>query len=276
MRYIEEKIKVEEQNEARLKGFLLEKSSELVHSNKRPAILICPGGAYRFLSDRESEPIALKFLAEGMHAFVLEYSVAPNRYPTALLQLANAVATIKQNAKEWLVDSNHIYLCGFSAGGHLCASLGIKWNLNILKNKGNHHTSLDIKPAGMLLCYPVITMGDFTHTGSRNNLLGMKYTQNQVEENSLEQQITKDTVPSFIWHTVEDEAVSVENSLQFVCALQRQGIPYEAHFFEKGEHGIALASEVTEDKPSQVISDNQVWFKMALNWLKRRWMNEYK
>ena len=149
--------------------FLLPASESLPHRAEKPLVLVCPGGAYSYCSDREAEPIAAKYLAAGFHAAVLRYHCAPAVFPTALLELAWSVKTIRKFAKQWHVNPDAVFVCGFSAGGHLAASLGTLWNETFLqKALGNG----EWMPNGQILGYPVITMGEYTHQGSRENLIG--------------------------------------------------------------------------------------------------------
>lgn len=259
--------------EPSLTAYLQEESEEIKMSHLRPAVIVCPGGAYRFRSDREAEVIALTFLAKGCQSFVMNYSVAPAKFPCALTELAAAVATVRTHAEEWKIDPNKIYVCGFSAGGHLTASLGTLWQEDFLKEllKDSFGAENSLwKPNGLILCYPVITMGKYTHEESRDLLLGENAPEEKIQALSLENRVTDSVPPVFIWHTSEDEAVPVENTLQFVTALQKAKVPYEMHVFEKGEHGLALCDEVTESLPSQVVPDNAGWVDMVLRWMKRR------
>lgn len=171
---------------------------------KRPAVVICPGGGYEFCSPREAEPIAMQFNAAGFHAFVLNYSVKPFKFPRALEELSMSVAMVRENAEEWMIEKNKIAVCGFSAGGHLACSLGMFWNTDIVKRDDQAN-----KPNAMILAYPVISSGTFAHEGSFNNLCE---TEEQKKYTSLETQTSKDTPPAFIWHTFEDACVPVENS----------------------------------------------------------------
>ena len=134
-------------------------------------VVVCGGGGYEYISDREQEPIVLQFLSMGYHACLLNYSVAPNVFPTAVCELASAVALIREHAQEWGVDSDKIVTCGFSAGGHLAASLGVFWNREFVYGALNRKPE-EVKPNGQILCYPVITSGEKAHRGSVQKLLG--------------------------------------------------------------------------------------------------------
>lgn len=225
-----------------LTTYILDLDKSVKGDYKRPLILVCPGGGYVHLSSREGEPIAVKMNALGYHACVLRYSLSPDTYPSQLLEAALAVRTIKEHAEEWNVDPDKICICGFSAGAHVAGSLGTMWNREIL-TKVLGGDSCDFRPAAQLLCYPVITSGEFAHRGSFTNLIEDK--PELMDTVSLEKNVDDDTVPTFIWHTFEDQAVPVENSLLMSMALRRHSIPQELHIYERGRHGLALATEET-------------------------------
>lgn len=276
MRYVEKKICPDYPYGARndsfqpmLYGYLLEESAELPRSIRRPAVIVCPGGAYRMKSDREGDPVAMRFLAAGMHAFVLQYSVAPNRYPAAFLELALAVAEIRAHAGPWNIDPDKIIICGFSAGGHLCAGLGTDWK-NPLLEQYLSCGQYSWRPDGMILCYPVISMAEYGHEECRRNLMGENFTKERADSLSWQNHVTVDTVPAFIWATFEDEQVPVENSLLFAAALRGSHIPCELHLYEKGGHGLSLCDETTEEKPSQRLPDDAGWIDLAVRWVRRR------
>ena len=241
----------------------------LIHSAKRKAIIICPGGAYRFKSDREAEPIAMRFLAEGMQAFVLQYSVAPNQFPASLLELAESVALVREHAEDWHIDPEQIMIAGFSAGGHLCASLGTLWKKPFIEDLMERE-AYQWKPDAMILSYPVISMAEYTHEESSQLLMGDRLSENMAEFLSMQNQVTEETVPTFIWSTREDELVPVENTLLFAAALQKHHVAYELHVYEKGEHGLALCNAATEETASQVVPDNEGWIDHAVRWIRRR------
>lgn len=255
-------------HKATLVTYILGSSEFLNQGKKRPAVLICPGGGYTRTSTREAEPIAMQMNAMGFHAFVLYYSCAPATFPIPQLQASKALATIRQQAKEWNIDEDKVVICGFSAGGHLAASIGTFWNQEFLCQPLGVEPE-QIKPNGLLLGYPVITSGEFAHRGSFVNLLGERYEE-LLEKVSLEKQVTENTPRTFIWHTFEDNSVPVENTLLFVQALRRYHINTEVHIYPRGRHGISLANEETQSKEGEntIILEAQNWITMAGRWIR--------
>ncbi|HHY24910.1 MAG TPA: alpha/beta hydrolase [Clostridiaceae bacterium] len=235
-------------------------------SKKRGAVLILPGGGYTSTSPREAEPIALQFNAAGYHTFVLDYSVAPRRHPQPLLDASRAMCIIRKNAEEWNVDSEKIAVCGFSAGGHLAASLGVYWHKGYLSNVTGMEIGLN-RPNALILAYPVITSGQYAHRGSFINLLGEEASSELLYEMSLEHHVSEKTPPAFIWHTFEDQGVPVENSLLFALSLRNKSIPFELHIYPEGEHGLSLATEETATSPVQVAPHAATWMKLCIEWL---------
>lgn len=252
--------------QASLQVHLWEGSPELT-KKMRPMILICPGGGYEFVSDREADPIAAQFFAMGYHTAVLRYSVAPARYPVALLQLAGAMKLIRENAKEWLVEPDKILVNGYSAGGHLAASLGVFWKKEVLK-EFYQCESRCFQPNGLILSYPVISSGEFAHRGSFEHLLGEREKE-LGEAMSLEKQVNADVPPVFLWHTDGDDVVPVENAVLFYSELHKKGIPAELHIFQKGGHGLSTADDLAQDISGYGIQPEcQCWMKMAHTWIK--------
>ena len=228
---------------------------------KRPVVLGFPGGAYAWRSDREAEPVALRLLALGFQAVIVRYSVAPARYPKALEEAAEAVAYAREHAAEWSGDPNKIAAMGFSAGGHAAAHIGLKWHRMPQGRK--------CRPDAMILAYPVITSGEYAHRGSIENLLGDAY-ESLKDEVSLEKCVREDTPPAFLWHTREDGSVPVENSLLMAQALSRQGVSFELHIWQRGEHGLSLASDqVYPAGADRIRPECQEWIDLAARWLRQ-------
>ena len=250
--------------------YFLDSSIEMRPNEKRPVILMCPGGGYEMTSDREAEPMAMQFLAMGYHVAILRYSVCPVRYPAALLQVAESVLYLKEHADEYHIDPEKIVVQGCSAGGHLAANYGIAWNSPFLtKLMGMENDPERLCVAGLLLCYPVITSGEKAHEESFRNLLGEQYEEKK-EELSLENQVTPDTPPTFLWHTATDETVPVENSLYFFQACLQQGVSAELHIYPVGGHGHSLANEETcRANGIGVQKECQSWIGLAQTWLKK-------
>lgn len=247
----------------------IQDASESMAIDKRPLVLICPGGGYGYTSDRESEPVALAFLAMGYHAAVLRYSCAPARYPTSLLELASSMLLIRKNAEEWHVDTDRIIVQGCSAGGHLAACLGMFWDEDFLAEElglqaGEHDL---LRPRAMLLCYPVITSGEYAHRESFQRLLGEREAE-LSEQLSLEHQVSDKTPEAFIWGTYEDGSVPMENSLLLVGAMRRAHIPVEYHLYPKGGHGLALATRLTQTSDGRHVQEScATWVELAKNWI---------
>ena len=268
MRYEMYDIKTEKSQEnAKLVLYLLDPSPEIV-VKKRPVIIICPGGGYKYLSDREGEIIALQFAAMGYHAAVLYYSVAPARYPTALLELGKSVVLLRGKAAQWGIDTERIVIAGFSAGGHLAASYGVFWSEKWMEESISVEMRM-LRPDAMILGYPVITSGQFMEENSFRNLLGDDYAEKK-DSVSVENHVNKNTPRAFIWHTSEDPVVPVQNSLLLVSAMVNEKLPVEFHMFEKGGHGLALANRLTltslktEAQPSAA-----EWIPLVHIWLEQ-------
>ncbi len=247
--------------------FFFKDSPEIV-IKKRPLILICPGGGYEFLSDREGESIAFKFNSFGYHAAIINYSIAPVTYPTQLLEVSAAVKFFKDHAEEYFIDPDRIAIYGASAGGHAAADYATGYFrdevTSVLKVSPDY-----LKPAGMILAYPVITSGEFAHRGSFDNLLGeLKNDKMMLEYLSIENRITKETPPAFIWHTFPDGCVPVENSLLLAEAMKKENIPFELHIFPSGDHGLGLADEITLSPNRTEINEGAAqWIDLCRRWL---------
>ena len=256
-------------SEAIISAYIPENSEEININKKRETIIICPGGGYEFTSDREAEPIALKFVAQGFNAVVIRYGIAPVRYPTALLELAETVRYVREKEKEWNVDTEKVIVCGFSAGGHLAGSLGVLWNNEIIE-KYLDIKNEEVKPNAMILCYPVISSGEFAHKGSFDSLLGEKEAEISRENLSLEKLVSIETPKTFLWHTFDDGTVPVQNSLLFSNALASNKVQFELHIYPSGVHGLGLCEEITamNGRSEHINSHIASWFNLACQWIK--------
>ncbi len=250
---------------AKLYTYFHENTPEIDLNRKRPLVLVCPGGGYEFTSDREAEPIALQMVSKGFHACVLRYNVAPQRFPTALWELAASVAWLREHAEEYHIDADNISVCGFSAGGHLVTSLATFWNREFL-HQVSGLTAEAIRPNRLISCYPVITSGEFAHRGSFDAALGERSNDPEMLELlSLEKQVTADMPPAFIWHTFSDDLVPVENSLLLASAMRAANVPFELHIFPDGAHGLSLATSET----GIVQQECAAWIDLAADWIRR-------
>lgn len=250
-------------------GFRPTLDTYILSGNKaRGAVLICPGGGYARTSEREAEPIAMQFNSAGFHAFVLYYSVAPARHPQPLLDVSRAMCIIRENAGKWNIAPDKIAVCGFSAGGHLAASLGVHWTKPYIHEMPGIMKGMN-RPNALILSYPVISSGEYAHRGSFINLLGSNPDTDLLSEMSLELQVNVNTPPAFLWHTFNDNAVPLENSLSFAQALRKNNIPFEMHIYPEGPHGLSLANEETQVEGLKVDAHIAGWMPLCIDWLRQ-------
>jgi acetyl esterase/lipase len=235
--------------------------------NSGTAIVVCPGGGYGGLAGHEGEGYA-KWLADnGVSAFVLKYRLGSKgyRHPVMLGDVSRAIRFVRAKAADWKIDPHRIGVMGSSAGGHLASTAVTHYDAG----KADAADPIDrqsSRPDFGILCYAVISMEDgVTHGGSKKNLLGEKPDPALVELLSNEKQVTKDTPPCFVWSTGEDKAVPVMNSLQFVMAMEKAGVPYDFHVYRKGPHGIGLS----EGRNGVAAGDVHPWGKDLLFWLRQ-------
>lgn len=205
------------------------------------AIVVLPGGGYRNLSDvKEGSAVAEYLNSIGVSAFVLKYRLGPKYgQPNQLLDASRAMRMVRSRAVEWEIDANRIGILGFSAGGHLASTMATHFDSGN-PNAKEELEKVSSRPDLQVLIYPVITMGEFTHKGSKLNLLGSNPSEELIKKYSNELQITKETPPAFIVHGLDDKTVPIENSLQYVQALRKNNVPFEFHLYEKGPHGFGL------------------------------------
>lgn len=250
-----------------LKCYIPNMLKEKTDKNKRRAVIICPGGGYSFTSEFEAEPIALCYASKGIAAFVLYYSTEPARFPQAVCEAAEAMSVVRQNADKWHIDADKIAISGFSAGGHLAASLGVLYdNKAVLDVMGGDKELY--KPNALILSYPVIIFGEKAHKKSFERLLGDRFSEQNASKLSLEKLVTKNTPPTFLWHTFADESVPVQNSLRFASALAEHNVSTEMHIFPHGNHGLSLSNEVIFNDTTTVPKEVEIWIDMAIRWFK--------
>ncbi|WP_312029576.1 alpha/beta hydrolase [Paenibacillus sedimenti] len=286
-------------NEVRLTAYLLDNSQEFNTNRNRPAVIVCPGGAYLWTSDREAEPVALRFAAQGYHVFVLRYTTHytsrpdfqnmlpgnPNsKHPQPLFDLAKAILTVRQQAAEWFIDTDKIAVCGFSAGGHLAASLGAHWQDEFVTAMLQADKNL-LKPSALILGYPLIDyilLKEEADADQSEAARGIKAHVNiaafgtadpepeELIKRSPVNYVTSNMPPTYIWHTADDALVYAANALRLAAALAKHKVPYELHVFESGVHGLSLSNETTAAEPAHVNPHCEIWVELAMKWLSKR------
>lgn len=213
----------------------------------RPCMIVAPGGGYRYCSTGESEPVAVKFYEKGFQTFVLVYTCNPLMDVPLLTQpmkdLSRAARCVRKNAARFHIRTDRLIFCGFSAAGHLCASVSNHWQ--DVREENPEFQAYSNRPNAVILGYPVITSGKYAHRGTIEALTGegKSETGELAEYFSLERQVTADTPPTFLWATATDETVPVENSLLYARALKERDVPFALHIFSKGRHGLSTADE---------------------------------
>lgn len=250
---------------ARLTVWLHEESPELTdpRCRKRPAVVVCPGGGYVMLSGREKDPTAAEFFNMGAQVLVLEYSIEEQAGAKRPLEdAARAVLLARQNALQWRLDPEKVAIIGFSAGGHLAASLGVHWDDPEIAMRLGVTKAETLRPDAMILCYPVITaVPGLRHDGSIEHVSAQ--CAEALEYWSLETQVKENTPPAFLWHTMEDTCVPVENSIRMLAALHAKGVSCEGHFFPHGDHGRSMCTGEVENFDPVV----RRWVPMCRDWL---------
>ncbi len=222
-------------------------------------VLVLPGGGYEMRSEEEGNPVAEKFNELGFHAAVLQYRVAPRRWPEPQMDVLRAVQILRRLAGVTTMKEDKIAVAGFSAGGHLAACAGtLADSIEVVAN--DEADNLPARPDAMILCYPVINSGEYAHNGSFEQLLGTAESTPVREYLSLENRVDDKTPPTFLWHTWNDPLVPVENSWRFANALRKQNITTETHFFFEGHHGIGLAKGYSAER----------WLELAADFLRRQ------
>lgn len=236
-----EKITLNVERNVTLTAYIPDVSVEMPNMNKKPGILVFPGGGYSMCSDREAEPVAFEFMAKGYNVFILRYSIKEQAvFPNPLDDAIRAYETIINKSEEWYTYSDRIAVCGFSAGGHLAAALC---------------TMSDNKPKACILGYPCILE-------EISKILA-------VNVPGLDRLVTKDTPSTFIVSASDDDLVPIENSIKYAQKLNENGVPYEMHIFSKGGHGFSTSTEVvTIPERQEFVKNTRIWIELCLNWLK--------
>ena len=276
-----------------LTAYLADDYTVIGEKERRPAVLICPGGAFLNLAEREGEPVALAFLNQGIQAFVLHYTLGdPERGVADILRLAlndyaRAVRWIREQAEEWNIDVERLFIMGFSAGAYLTAMFGNRWQEKWLAEiagvTGKASNGL-IRAA--ILCYPMCDLGIMGEFLAREDcipdvkalfeqanvaLCGEAHpSREKMVRYSPISYVHGNTPATFIWHTEDDELVPVANSLAYAAELSRNGVPFELHVFDGGVHGLALATSQTAAKPEESNEHCAAWFEIMIKWLRER------
>lgn len=223
-----------------------------------PAVVVFAGGAYAKRASHEGGDIAEFYYGNGYNAFVVDYRVSPNLHPAPLMDAQRAVKLVRAHANEWGVDPDKVFVIGFSAGGHLAGCVA---TMADICRVGDELDDVNARPNGAILCYPVISSDPtIAHLGSFDNLLG-----DRAEELrgafSVDENVGEDTCPCFLFHTMEDTAVPVQNTLRMLAALRDHRIPAEAFITPFGSHGVGLA---------EGMGGCEQWPKLTLDWLRRQ------
>lgn len=236
----------------------------------RDALLIFPGGGYSGLcANREGEQVAHAFLPYGFNAFVLHYTVKEKAvFPRQLIEASLAMKYIKDNAERLGHSADRVFVTGFSAGGHLCAALGTLWHSDEIQSAIDAPFGCN-RPAGIIPVYPVVSSNpEFSNKGSFDNMLGAEADDETRKKYSVELYVDERSAPAFIVHTAADDCVSVRNSIALADAYAKAKVPFEVHIFEKCDHGMGLANEITAWSPGIINPHNARWVSLAAEWAK--------
>lgn len=259
---------------------------------KKSAMIICPGGAYLIHATKEGEPVAVEFMQRGFQCFVLRYSIGTDRehpgtginqnakYPVQVLQIMEAMHLIQEHADEWQIDRKQIFVSGFSAGGHVAASLAVRWNDPALlrqlyfQPKGN-----ELKPAGAILGYPMLCLNQESYMetvdqGIQENTKLLYQTifhtefpnEQQRESVNLMNYISKDSAPAFLWNCIDDPVVFYRNAIDYVDKCRENGVSCEYHLFAQGGHGLSVNSELTVMDEKEINLSVTQWKELAVAW----------
>lgn len=230
----------------------------------RPAVLVIPGGAYAFVSQKEAEPVALRYFAQGFDCFVLDYDITPHSYPEQLTEAAMAMLYLRRE-RDALDLSGRIAAVGFSAGGHLCGCISLLWDDPVLSAAFGADCAL-IRPDAAILAYAVVSSErDCLDEETFVNFCG---SEAPYERYSLERAVRTDAPPAFLWATVNDAEVPIENSIRLFRALCAAGVPAEYHAFEAGQHGLSVCSEEVLSACTAQTEHVRHWLRLSLEFLR--------
>ncbi|MCR5214256.1 MAG: alpha/beta hydrolase [Eubacterium sp.] len=302
-----------EERNVTLTGYFYEDNDEYQKGIKRPLIIVCPGGGYTFLSEREADPIALRYVSAGFNAAVLRYGIVDYAVaPGPLNDVAGAIKLMRELSDSLFIDKDSIFICGFSAGGHVAGQIGVFWNNEELLPEYKDNFEM-IKPNGLILGYPVLDLKASTKAldfgagldrdinklefGTlhpdipkerifvRNEekgkylvdfelamnafIFGGDYTSKEEDKYCLQNFVSSDTPPTFLWHCAGDNLIYPSNSLDFASALAKAGVDYELHIYNGGGHGIATADYKTTNDPNQYYEAAEGWLDLSIAWINR-------
>lgn len=254
-----------------LTAYIHEPFSELNIPSRR-AMIVCPGGAYMFLSEREAEPVALQYFAAGLNVFVLRYSVREQCAGTSpLIEAALAIRHVREKAADYHVDPDYVFISGFSAGGHVAACASSFWKQPVVTNAVGGDPRL-CRPTGAVLCYPYITEEGYPQSVDETVPGLCPEADAMLLDYPADRYVDGETSPSFIWHTFDDAVVPIQNTLLYASALAMAGVPFEYHVYPTGVHGLALAnSETSVGQPVLEVPVVSTWIRDAV-----RWCREFK
>ena len=288
----------EDREDVSLTIYVIGEKGELCNVGKRPAVIICPGGAYIGCSDREAEPVALKYNAMGYQAFVLRYSTYREgkldfskissdwqpkehcQHPNPVREIGEVMLMIREHADEWFVDTNKIIICGFSAGAHNTAMYTTYWHTPMLTDYFGVDKEM-LRPAAAILGY---TLSDYIYmkenlnqeTEELFNISNLSFlgdtnpSEKVLHEVSPARLVTEHNPPTFLWATAADRLVPVQHSLCMARALADHKVPFEMHIFEEGPHGLSLATQASSVSQLQVNEEVAKWMELVEKWLEKR------
>lgn len=285
--------------QARLRAYVPNAEIGYRLPRKRPGIILAPGGAYLIHATREKEGAALEFLAKGYNVFLLEYSLgfssrevkeggaqaldSAARYPLPVLEMMEAIHYVKEHREDLNLDASRLFLMGFSAGAHVCASCGVFWDSpHLTRQLSFTPAAEELRATGMVLCYPLLNptpertveINDPAAPDTKfvREFLFQTQAPSREQRNAVDlaKQVTPAAIPAFLWHSADDPVVSAVDSTRFVLAMQRSGVNCEYHLFESGGHGLALANVVYAHGPEDVRPDIAVWTGLAHRWMTKQ------
>lgn len=272
-------------------------------NKKRPVVIVCPGGGYLLHATKEGEAIATTFLNQGYHTLVLKYSTYyKNRitsleekpeinekaqYPQQVLELMTTMKLIHDKKDEWMIDTDNIFIIGFSAGGHLAATLGTRWNDDNLHSLLPFKIEISLlKPKGLILAYPQLDSdnGNYLKANAENGELikhqiedinkclygTIKPTEELIRDRDIISKIDENTPPTFIWMTMADKIVNPLSTMEYIKALHQAGINGELHLFESGQHGLARADRFAAKSENDVNEVVAQWVTLATRWIEKQ------